>query len=251
MIAPVVPELRRAEAEGEPFGGREYTSADDLLEPEAVRELLVEHELLEDARGPRMKVMIVLGTRPEIIRLSRVIARLDELCELVVVHTGQNFDERSATSSSASWAFARPITTSASREGASRRRVGRIFAAVDELIEEVRPERLLVLGDTDSAMRAYVAKRRGVPVFHMEAGNRCFDDRVPEEVNRRLIDQASDVLMPYTERSRKHLLGEGIAPARVLVTGNPIKEVLDQHADAIAAASPLGRLGLQPGATCC
>lgn len=192
-----------------------------------------------------MRVLIVLGTRPEIIRLSRVISRLDESCELVVVHTGQNFDDLLSD------VFFRDLDvrppdhhlgiTGRSFAG----RVGRILEAVDELIESVCPDRVLILGDTDSAMSAYVAKRRGVPVFHMEAGNRCFDDRVPEEINRRLVDDASDILMPYTERSRMHLLAEGFAPARVLVTGNPIKEVLDHHAAAIAEAKPLDAFGLR------
>jgi UDP-N-acetylglucosamine 2-epimerase (non-hydrolysing) len=194
-----------------------------------------------------MRVLIVLGTRPEIIRLSRVISRLDGLCELVVVHTGQNFDELLSDVFFRDLGVRAPDHHLGITGGSFAGRVGRIFEAVDELIDEVRPDRMLVLGDTDSAMSAYVAKRRGVPVFHMEAGNRCFDDRVPEEVNRRLIDHASDILMPYTERSRKHLLDEGFALARILVTGNPIKEVLDRHADAIAAASPLGRLGLDSG----
>ena len=194
-----------------------------------------------------MRVLIVLGTRPEIIRLSRVISRLDELCELVVVHTGQNSHELLSDVFFRDLGVRAPDHHLGVTGGTFAGRVGRILAGVDELIDQLRPDRVLVLGDTDSAMSAYVAKRRGVPVFHMEAGNRCFDDRVPEEVNRRLIDQASDILMPYTERSRMHLLKEGFEPARVLVTGNPIKEVLDHHAEAIAAASPLDGFGLRAG----
>jgi UDP-N-acetylglucosamine 2-epimerase (non-hydrolysing) len=194
-----------------------------------------------------MRVLIVLGTRPEIIRLSRVISRLDELCELVVVHTGQNSDELLSDVFFRDLGVRAPDHHLGVTGGTFAGRVGRILTGVDELIDQLQPDRMLVLGDTDSAMSAYVAKRRGGPVFHMEAGNRCFDDRVPEEVNRRRIDQASDILMPYTGRSRMHLLEEGFAPARILVTGNPIKEVLDHHAEAIAAASPLDRFGLHAG----
>ena len=126
-------------------------------------------------------------------------------------------------------------------------RVGQIISAVERLIRELRPDRLLVLGDTDSGMSAYVAKRFGIPVFHMEAGNRCFDDRVPEEVNRRIIDHSSDVLMPYTERSRSNLLREGIESQRIFVVGNPIKEVLDFYAGPIDASTALERLEVEPG----
>jgi UDP-N-acetylglucosamine 2-epimerase (non-hydrolysing) len=126
-------------------------------------------------------------------------------------------------------------------------RVGAILAGIAPVFERERPDRLLVLGDTDSAMSAYVAKRMGIPVLHMEAGNRCFDDRVPEEVNRRIIDQASDVLLPYTEGSRENLLREGYHPRRVLTTGNPIKEVLDAHAGRIEASTAPADLDLEPG----
>lgn len=194
-----------------------------------------------------MKVLTVLGTRPEIIRLSRVIERLDAVCDHVLVHTGQNYDP------SLSDVFFEELGVRApdhylgvTGEGFAER-VGQIIAASERLIREERPDRLLVLGDTDSGLSAYVAKRLGVPVFHMEAGNRCFDDRVPEEVNRRVIDHSSDVLMPYTERSRANLLHEGIESQRIYVIGNPIKEVLDHYADRIAASDALERLGLEPG----
>jgi UDP-N-acetylglucosamine 2-epimerase (non-hydrolysing) len=126
-------------------------------------------------------------------------------------------------------------------------RVGGILSATQQMFEEERPDRLLVLGDTDSALSAYVAKRMGITVLHMEAGNRCFDDRVPEEVNRRVIDGCSDLLMPYTERSRDNLLREGFPSSRVLVIGNPIKEVLDRHESRIRAATARGDLGLKTG----
>lgn len=194
-----------------------------------------------------MKVLVVLGTRPEIIRLSRVIERLDPLCELILVHTGQNFDPALSDVFFDELGVREPDHALAISGDGFGARVGRILEAADRLIDELRPDRMLVLGDTDSAMSAYVAKRRGVPVLHMEAGNRCFDDRVPEEVNRRIIDQASDLLMPYTERSRENLLREGFDAERVLVIGNPINEVLILHRERIESSDVLSRLGLEPG----
>ena len=192
-----------------------------------------------------MKVAIVLGTRPEIIRLSKVIESLDRVCEVVLVHTGQNFDPNLSDLFFDELGVRAPDHRLAIEGEGFATRVGAILAGIAPVLERERPDRLLVLGDTDSAMSAYVAKRMGIPVVHMEAGNRCFDDRVPEEVNRRIIDQASDVLLPYTEHSRENLLREGYHPRRVLVTGNPIKEVLDAHAERIAASTALGELDLE------
>ena len=194
-----------------------------------------------------MKVLTLLGTRPEIIRLSRVIERLDESCDHLLVHTGQNFDERLSRVFFRELGIRDPDLNLGVRGGGFGERVGAILAATERLVRERRPDRLLVLGDTDSGLAAFVAKRMGVPVFHMEAGNRCFDDRVPEEVNRRLIDHSSDVLMPYTQGSRRNLLREGFEPQRVLVTGNPIKEVLDRHADQVDASAVHRGLGIEPG----
>ena len=194
-----------------------------------------------------MKVLTLLGTRPEIIRLSRVIERLDGVCEHVLVHTGQNYDPALSDVFFAELGVRAPDRYLGLRGESFGARVGALIAATEELLREERPDRLLVLGDTDSGLAAFVAKRLGIEVLHMEAGNRCFDDRVPEEVNRRVIDHSSDVLMPYTERSRANLLREGFESQRVLVTGNPIKEVLDRHADRVAAADVLARLGLDAG----
>jgi UDP-N-acetylglucosamine 2-epimerase (non-hydrolysing) len=196
-----------------------------------------------------MKVVTILGTRPEIIRLSRVIERLDAAVDHVLVHTGQNYDAGLSDVFFEQLGVRAPdhhLGVTASAWGA---RVGEIVARSETLLREVRPDRLLILGDTDSGLSAIVAKRLGIPVFHMEAGNRCFDDRVPEEVNRRIIDHSSDVLLPYTEGSRRHLLREGIEPNRVLVTGNPIREVLEHHAADVEAATlgVLGSLGVEPG----
>lgn len=194
-----------------------------------------------------MKVLTVLGTRPEIIRLSRVIERLDAVCDHLLVHTGQNFDATLSDVFFEELGVRAPDHYLGVKGEGFAERVGQIIAAVERLIREQRPDRLLVLGDTDSGISAYVAKRLGVPVFHMEAGNRCFDDRVPEEVNRRVIDHSSDVLMPYTERSRTNLLREGIESQRIFVIGNPIKEVLDHYADRIDASAALERLGVEAG----
>jgi UDP-N-acetylglucosamine 2-epimerase (non-hydrolysing) len=194
-----------------------------------------------------MKVLAVLGTRPEIIRLSRVIERLDRRCDLTLIHTGQNFDRSLSDVFFEELGVRAPDRYLGIEGDGFADRVGRILAGIDPVLGEYEPDRLLVLGDTDSGLSAYVAKRRGIPVFHMEAGNRCFDDRVPEEVNRRVIDHSSDVLMPYTNRSRDNLLREGIHPSRILVTGNPIKEVMDHHEDRIAASSALSDLDVEPG----
>ncbi|WP_207477490.1 non-hydrolyzing UDP-N-acetylglucosamine 2-epimerase [Arenibaculum pallidiluteum] len=194
-----------------------------------------------------MKVVTVLGTRPEIIRLSRVIARLDGLCEHRVVFTGQNFDPALSDVFFADLGVRAPDVSLGIRGDTAGERIGAILAGCEAVFAAERPDRLLVLGDTDSALCAFMAKRMGIPVLHMEAGNRCYDDRVPEEVNRRLIDHASDVLMPYTERSRQNLLDESIPGRRIFVTGNPIHEVIEHHAAATAQSDALARLGVEPG----
>ena len=195
-----------------------------------------------------MKIMTVVGTRPEIIRLSRVIPLLDERASAhVLVHTGQNYDER------LNELFFRELEVRAPDEhmgvqaGTFSEQVGRILAASETLFRKHRPDRLLILGDTNSGLTALVARRLGIPVYHMEAGNRCYDDRVPEEVNRRVIDHCSTVLMPYTERSRQNLLAEGLPGNRVYVTGNPIKEVIDHYAGTIAVSPALQELDVEAG----
>jgi len=192
-----------------------------------------------------MKVLTVLGTRPEIIRLSLVIPRLDALCEHVLVHTGQNFSPALNDVFFEELGLRQPDHMLQVRAASFAEQAAQILARVDAVLEEERPDRLLLLGDTNSGLAAIVAKRRGIPVYHMEAGNRCFDDRVPEEVNRRIIDHCSDVLMPYTEGSRENLLREGFEPRRVLVTGNPIHEVMQAYANEIDGADALERLELE------
>jgi UDP-N-acetylglucosamine 2-epimerase (non-hydrolysing) len=194
-----------------------------------------------------MKIATILGTRPEIIRLSLVIPALDRICDHVLIHTGQNFDERLSEIFFRELDVRSPdhfLGIQADRFGAQ---AGQILDRVEQILLSTRQDRVLILGDTNSALSAVVARRMGVPVFHMEAGNRCWDDRVPEEVNRRLVDHCSDILMPYTERSRDNLLHEGFSARRIFVTGNPIAGVMETHRDAIASSTILSDLELTAG----
>jgi len=194
-----------------------------------------------------MKVMTILGTRPEIIRLSLVIGKLDRLCEHVLVHTGQNFDASLSDLLFQELGVRQPDHILGVRGDTFGEQIGRMIAASEQVLLAEKPDRLLILGDTNSALSTIVAKRMGIPVYHMEAGNRCYDDRVPEEVNRRIIDHCSDVLMPYTERSRANLLREGIRGEHIYVTGNPIYEVIEHYDASIQKSSILSELGLEKG----
>ena len=191
-----------------------------------------------------MKIMTVLGTRPEIIRLSRVIALLDQHTDHTLVHTGQNYDDRLDGLFFRELGVRAPDVRMSIRASSFGEQAGEIIAGIEPIILQHRPDRLLILGDTNSGLTAIVARRLGIPVFHMEAGNRCYDDRVPEEVNRRIIDHCSTVLMPYTERSRENLLREGFEGRRINVIGNPIFQVISQHEAAIAASRSLDTLGV-------
>jgi UDP-N-acetylglucosamine 2-epimerase (non-hydrolysing) len=190
-----------------------------------------------------VKVLTILGTRPEIIRLSLTIEKLDRLCEHVVVHTGQNFDPELDAVFFQELGVRKPDHSLRAR-GSFGEQIATILAGIERVLVAEKPDRFLVLGDTNSSLGAIMAKRLGIPVYHMEAGNRCFDDRVPEEVNRRIIDHTSDILMPYTERSRQNLLREGIPGERIYVTGNPIYEVIRTFDAQIHESSILERLGL-------
>lgn len=195
-----------------------------------------------------MKIMTVLGTRPEIIRLSRIIEKLDLLADRhVLVHTGQNFDASLSDIFFDQLGVRRPDHYLGARGATFGEQIGQILTLSERVILEEKPDRLLILGDTNSSLLAIVAKRLGIPIYHMEAGNRCYDDRVPEEVNRRVIDHCSDVLMPYTERSRMNLRREGIEGQRIYVTGNPIREVLRHYDGAVSRSDVHQRLGLEPG----
>ena len=193
-----------------------------------------------------MKILTILGTRPEIIRLSCTIGKLDSLCDHVLVHTGQNYDPNLNEIFFQQMGVRSPdIYLDA--KGSFGQQIGIILARSEEIMLAEKPDKFLVLGDTNSALAAFVAKRLGIPVYHMEAGNRCYDDRVPEEVNRRVIDHSSDILMPYTERSRQNLLHEGIPGNRIFVTGNPIFEVIQTHSKPVAESKILETLMIQPG----
>ncbi len=193
-----------------------------------------------------MKIMTILGTRPEIIRLSRIIPLLDEYCNQILVHTGQNYDYTLNEVFFKELGLRAPDYLLNCKAQYPFQEIGTILAECEQVIMKEHPDRLLILGDTNSALSAIVAKRNGIPVFHMEAGNRCYDDRVPEEVNRRIIDHSSDILMPYTERSRANLLREGIEHQRIYVTGNPIWEVLQYYEPLIDGSKALENLKLTP-----
>lgn len=192
-----------------------------------------------------MKIMTILGTRPEIIRLSRVIEKLDGLCDHILVHTGQNYDPNLNEIFFQQMAVRTP-NVYLDAKGSFGQQIATILARSEEIMLAEKPDKFLVLGDTNSALAAFVAKRLGIPVYHMEAGNRCYDDRVPEEVNRRVIDHSSDVLLPYTERSRQNLIREGIPGNRVYVTGNPILEVIQHYNENINVSNIHKQLEIRP-----
>ncbi len=194
-----------------------------------------------------MKVMTLFGTRPEIVRLSVIVKHLDRFCEQVLVHTGQNYDESLSDVFFQELDLRPPDIHMGIRATGFADQVGQIIARSGEVMEQVQPDRVLILGDTNSGLAAIVAARRGIPVFHLEAGNRCYDDRVPEEINRRIIDHCSTVLMPYTHRSKENLLREGIERERIFVIGNPIYEVLNACAAQIETSDILNRVDVQPG----
>lgn len=194
-----------------------------------------------------MRILTVFGTRPEVIRLSRVIPTLDRFCEQFLVHTGQNYDPTLSDIFFQQLEVRAPDVHLGIRASGFGEQAGQILAKVDALLEELRPDRVLILGDTNSGLAAVVAARRGIPVYHMEAGNRCYDERVPEEINRRLIDHCSTVLMPYTQRSKDNLVREGIERDRIFVTGNPILEVIEHYGDRVEGSVALDRLELGAG----
>lgn len=194
---------------------------------------------------PLMKVLTILGTRPEFIRLSRIIEKLDSLCHHVIVHTGQNYDTNLDEIFFREMAIRAPDHHLGVR-GTFGEQIGGILIKMERILHEEKADRFLVLGDTNSSLAAICAKRMGIPVYHMEAGNRCYDDRVPEEVNRRIIDHCSNVLMPYTNRSKENLLREGIERQRIFVIGNPIYEVMRHYSPQIESSDVLERLELEP-----
>jgi UDP-N-acetylglucosamine 2-epimerase (non-hydrolysing) len=190
--------------------------------------------------------MTIAGTRPELIKLSRVIAELDQRTEHILVHTGQNYDYELNQVFFEQLKIRAPDHFLNAAGASAAETIGNVIARSDLIIERVRPDALLLLGDTNSCLSAICAKRRKIPVFHMEAGNRCFDDRVPEEINRRIVDHVSDINLVYTEHARRYLLREGMRPETVIRTGSPMKEVLNHYRPGIEASSALSDLHLAP-----
>ncbi len=193
----------------------------------------------------KIKVLTVIGTRPEIIRLSKIIKELDKYTNHTLVHTSQNYDYELSQIFFDDLNLRKPDHFLQAVGNNATKTVGNLIVKIDAVLEKVMPDAFLVLGDTNSCMSAYAAKRRKIPIFHMEAGNRCFDLRVPEEINRRLIDHMSDINMPYSELSRHNLLREGLPPDRIIKTGSPLYEVLRQHKKNIDASVILKSLKLQ------
>ena len=195
----------------------------------------------------KLKVLTVVGTRPEIIRLSRVMAKLDEseAIEHITVHTGQNYDYELYEIFYEDLGIRKPdyFLNAAGKNAAET--IGLIIAAIDPLLEKIKPDAFLVLGDTNSCLCAIPAKKRHIPIFHMEAGNRCFDQRVPEETNRKIVDHIADINMPYSNIAREYLLREGIQADRIIKTGSPMFEVLHNYMPKIKASNVLERLGLE------
>lgn len=194
----------------------------------------------------KLKVMSVVGTRPEIIRLSRVLAALDLHCDHILVHTGQNYDYELNQVFFDDLSVRKPDYFLNSAEGSTgaANTIGNLITAVDHVLAEVKPDAMLVLGDTNSCLSVIPAKRRKIPIFHMEAGNRCFDLRVPEETNRRIVDHTSDINLTYSTIARDYLLREGLSPDQVIKTGSPMYEVLNHYMAQIQASDALKRLGL-------
>jgi len=195
----------------------------------------------------KLKIVTVVGTRPEIIRLARVMSALDQHCDHVLVHTGQNYDYELNEIFFQDLGIRKPdhFLNAAGASGAET--IGNVIIAVDKVLAEVEPEAMLVLGDTNSCMAVIPAKRRKIPTFHMEAGNRCFDMRVPEEINRRIVDHTADINLTYSTIARDYLLREGLPADRVIKTGSPMFEVLNHYRDGIEASDVLERLGLETG----
>ncbi len=195
----------------------------------------------------RLKVMTVVGTRPEIIRLSRTLVALDRHMNHVLVHTGQNYDYELNEVFFRDLELRKPDHFLEAAGANAAETIGRIIIAVDRVIDEVKPDALLVLGDTNSCLSVIPAKRRKIPIFHMEAGNRCFDQRVPEETNRRIVDHTADINLTYSTIARDYLLAEGMAPDRVIKTGSPMREVLTHYRPGIDRSTAAADLGVTPG----
>lgn len=195
----------------------------------------------------KLKVMTIVGTRPEIIRLSRTISKLDDYCEHVLVHTGQNYDYELNEVFFSDLEIRKPDMFLEAAGATAAETIAQVIVGADRAFQDYQPEALLLLGDTNSSLAAIAAKRRKIPVFHMEAGNRCFDFRVPEEINRRIVDHTSDINLTYSEIARNYLLNEGLPPDQVIKTGSPMREVIEYYQPGVDASNVLDRLGLEVG----
>ena len=195
----------------------------------------------------KLKIITVVGTRPEIIRLSRVLAKLDEYCDHTIVHTGQNYDFELNEIFFNDLGIRKPdyFLEAAGKNAAET--IGLVVIKMDEVLEKINPDAMLVLGDTNSCLSVIPAKRRKIPIFHMEAGNRCFDQRVPEETNRRIVDHTADINMPYSSIAREYLLSEGFPADRIVKTGSPMFEVLNYYMPKIDSSDVLVRLNIKKG----
>jgi UDP-N-acetyl-L-fucosamine synthase len=215
---------------------------------------VIHNALAPRAKGPmptkrgkmdRLKIITVIGTRPEIIRLSRVIAKLDQYCDHRLVHTGQNYDSELNDVFFRDLEIRGPDLFLAAAGESAAETIGKVIIEVDRLLAQDRFDAFLVLGDTNSCLAAIAAKRRQLPIFHMEAGNRCFDQRVPEEINRRIVDHLADVNLTYSSIAREYLLAEGLPADQIIKTGSPMREVLSYYRPKIERSDALARLGLQ------
>lgn len=195
---------------------------------------------------PKLKVATIVGTRPEIIRLSRVLAALDWHCDHVLIHTGQNYDYELNGIFFDDLGIRKPDVFLEAAGATGAETIGKVIIAVDAALAQIQPDAVLILGDTNSCLAVIPAKRRKIPTFHMEAGNRCFDMRVPEEINRRIVDHTADINLTYSSIAREYLLAEGLPADRVIKTGSPMYEVLMYYAAKIADSDVLARLGLRP-----
>ena len=194
-----------------------------------------------------MKILTILGTRPEIIRMSRIIETMDKFSEHVLIHTGQNYDTSLSDIFFDEMKVRKPDYHLGIKSSSFGEQVAEIISKTEKIIKEEKPDKILVLGDTNSSLSIISAKRMGIPIYHLEAGNRCYDDRVPEEINRRIIDHTSDILLPYTERSKINLMQEGIKQNRIFVIGNPINEVINYYNKEINSSKILSNLKLKKG----
>lgn len=195
----------------------------------------------------KLKVMTIVGTRPEIIRLSRILAKLDQHCDHVIVHTGQNYDYELNEVFFSDLGIRKPDMFLEAAGATAAETIGQVVIAADKALQQYQPDALLLLGDTNSCLAVIAAKRRKIPIFHMEAGNRCFDFRVPEEINRRIVDHTSDINLTYSEIAREYLLREGLPPDQVIKTGSPMREVIEHYKARIEASDVLNRLSLVQG----